>query len=120
MQALVDGDIPLDLAQLDALWREPLSSQILNTKWPGEERKALLLGMLTAQLAYNAAVLKDAGFDATYRGVVAQLSSRTAMPESMRADIAALKAIPFASGGGSWKDINEAATRATLDLTVSP
>ena len=120
LQALVDGDIPWDPAQLDALWREPLSSQILNSKWPEDERKALLLGMLTAQVAYNAAVLKDAGFDATYRGVIAQLSSWPAMPKSMRADATALKAIPFASRGGSWKDINEAATRATLDLTVSP
>ncbi len=117
LQNAVTEDIPSDPEQLNAQWREPLTTQEINTKWPEPVRYALLLGQLVAQVAYNAAVLKDAKADASFRGAIAQLPRWPAMTERTRSDIAALQSVPYASNGGSWKEINQLATRATLDLT---
>lgn len=116
LQAAVNADIPADPQLLNTLWRRPLSTQILNMKWPADVRSALLLGQLVAQVAYNAAVLKDPSADSSFRGILAQLRRWPAMTELIRADLAALQTLPSVSNGGSWKAINQAATSATLDL----
>lgn len=118
LQSIVYSEIPDDPAQLDELWRKPLSDQIVNTTWPEEQRYALVIGELLAQTAYNAAILKDAKVDRTFRSVVSQLS-KASLPAGVVADISALHSIPLAADGGSWIAINRAATKATLDLIAA-
>jgi hypothetical protein len=55
-------------------------------------------------------------FEQTFRGGLAHITW-PGVSERFRSDIAALEKVPAASGGDSWKAINQAATRATLDLT---
>ncbi len=116
LQAEAGADIPSDPAQLDTLWRKPLTTQVVNTKWPDGPRKAILLGLLVAQVAYNAAVLRDSTADAGFRGAIAHLSPPAGMSQDMKSALAALQAIPYAARGGSWDQINKAATRATLEI----
>lgn len=116
LQAILQADIPTDPRALDASWRRPLSSQTLNMKWPQAQRYALVFGQLVAQTAYNAAVPKDSAADASFRAALAHITW-PGMSDRLRSDVAALAKVPSASGGGSWTAINQAATRATLDLT---
>ncbi len=109
--------IPTDREAIDAVWRRPLS-QALNMKWPEGPRKAYLIGVLIAQVAYNAAVLKDANSDTEFRGVIATLPAWAGASEKTRANIATLQNIPFAAKGGKWEDINAAATAAVLDIVA--
>jgi len=114
--AALQSDIPFDPEQLDKAWREPLAEKTINGKWPAATRMALLLGQVLAQVAYNAAVLKDTQSDATFRGALAQLPGWSGMSQGLRSEIAALQKLPSPASGGSWEQINSAATRATLDL----
>ncbi|HEY1653609.1 MAG TPA: hypothetical protein VGF86_00680 [Candidatus Tumulicola sp.] len=85
-------------------------------KWPDEPRKTFLLGSLMAQVAYNAAVLKDANEDAGFRRTIAILPAWAGMSAKTRAAITALQRVPYAEKGGKWEDINAAATAATLGI----
>lgn len=115
LQAAVSQPISMDRKWLDTTWRKPLS-QSLNTKWPEKARQEFAMGMLIAQVAYNAAVYKDVNADATFRGVIATLPAWTGMSAKVRIDIGALQNIPYATKGGKWEDINAAATAAVLDI----
>jgi hypothetical protein len=117
--ATVNGDMPTTPQQVDTNWRQPLQQNIVNTKWPEATRKALVIGMCAAQVAYNAAALKDAAADAQFRRALAALSPWPEMTQSMRTDVAKLQRVPPQTKGGSWSDINRAATRLTLDLVPS-
>ena len=75
-----------------------------------------LMGALITQVAYNAAALKDPSADSEFRGALATISPWDGASARMRADIAALKRIPYTSKGGTWEDINAAATAAVLDI----
>jgi hypothetical protein len=116
LQSAVNQPIVLDREWIDKTWRQPLSQQIVNAKWPQQPREALLMGLLVSQVAYNAAVLKDAKSDAEFRGVIAKLGSTQGLSAKIRADIAALQSVPYASKGDKWTDINSAATTAVLDI----
>lgn len=115
LQSAVDQPIMSDTEWLNTTWRQPLS-HVINTKWPEGPRTAFVLGNLIAQVAYNAAVLKDANADAGFRGEILSLPPWTGMAAKTRADIAVLQNVPYASKGGKWEDINAAAAAATLDI----
>ncbi|MGC1379960.1 MAG: hypothetical protein WA814_02910, partial [Candidatus Baltobacteraceae bacterium] len=72
--------------------------------------------VLVAQVAYNAAALKDPSADATFRGALAVLPAWEGISAKTRADITALQGVPYASKGGKWEDINAAATAVVLDI----
>jgi hypothetical protein len=111
------GDIP-EGPETDAL-RESLSAGI-STKAPLAERQAFVIGALTAQLAYNAAVLRDARIDAGFRGALASIPAYGGMSSQVRTDLEALKKIPTVANGGGWDAINTAASRATAEMASSP
>ena len=115
LQNAVNQPIILDREWIDTTWRRPLS-QSINMKWPEGPRKAFLMGNLIAQVAYNAAVLKDANDDAGFRGTMATLPAWDGISSNTRVDISALQDVPYASKGGKWEDVNSAATTATLDI----
>ncbi|MHB8432671.1 MAG: hypothetical protein ACYC8W_09185 [Candidatus Tyrphobacter sp.] len=115
LQAAVDEPIVADSSWIDTTWRQPLSLSI-NTKWPAEARNAFVMGMLIAQVAYNAAVLKDSTSDTRFRGVIATLPAWPGMSAKTHSDIAVLQGIPYAARGGRWEDIGGAATAAVLDI----
>jgi len=115
LQNAVNQPIIADSEWINTTWRQPLSQQI-NKKWPDQSRHAFLLGNLIAQVAYNAAVLKDSNSDADFRGAIATLPTWAGMSAKTHADIASLQNIPYAAKGGKWEDINAAATAAVLDI----
>ncbi len=115
LQTAVDQPIILDQNWINTTWRQPLVPSI-NMKWPEGPRKTFLIGNLMAQVAYNAAVLKDASADAQFRGAVVTLPTWDGISSKTRADIAALQSVPYQSKGGKWDDINSAATAVTLDI----
>lgn len=119
MQAAINAPLLADNAWLDKTWRKPLSAS-LNTKWPTEPRDAFILGVLVAQVAYNAAVLKDPASDTQFRGVIATLPPWPGMSAKTRASIAALQNIPYADKGGKWSAINAAATTAVHNIINEP
>ena len=119
LQAAVSQPIVADREWINSTWRQPLS-EVINIKWPDGPRKAFLMGRLTAQVAYNAAVLKDANADAGFRGAIATLPMWDGMSAKTRADIAALHNVPYAAKGGRWEDINAGASAVVEDIANRP
>lgn len=115
LQKAINQPITLDPHWIDATWRRPLSEQV-NTHWPEEARSAFVTGGLVAQVAYNAAILKDPNADGSFRSIIAALPAWQGMSSKIQADITALKGVPYASKGGTWGNINSAATTAVLDI----
>jgi hypothetical protein len=113
--AALSGQIPSDPRVLDSVLRQPVGSAI-SQKWPLERRQAYLLGGLTAQVAYNAAVLRDAQSDAAFRRVISTLPPYSGMSPTVQADLTALAKIPDVAKGGNWSDINAAASRAVAEM----
>jgi hypothetical protein len=111
-------DIPADPERLNTAWRQPLVANTLNMKWPEAARNAFLLGDAVSQVAYNAAVLKDASSDSTFRNAIGQLGTMPGLALTIRTELSVLARLPSPSDGGSWAKINAAATRATLDLVA--
>jgi hypothetical protein len=117
VKSALSGAIP-DVAGTDAL-RQSLS-HALSGKWPLARREAFLLGTLTAQVAYNAAVLREPQFDAEFRGAMSGFTPYAGMSPSVHADIEALRSIPYATNGGEWSAINAAASREVTDMVATP
>ena len=115
--AALSGDIP-NADDIDAV-RESLAHAI-STKWPLAHRQAFLLGAAIAQIAYNAAVLRDPQSDAGFRGAAATIPAYSGMSSRGLADIQALQNIPYATKGGDWNAINAAASRATTEIAATP
>jgi hypothetical protein len=115
LQSAVSQPIDLDQQWINTTWRQPLA-QVINVKWPDAPRNAFLVGALVAQVAYNAAFLKDANADAGFRGAFASSHAWTGLSAKTRADVVALQSIPYVAKGGKWEEINAAATTATLDI----
>ncbi len=101
---MVNQPIILNREWIDTTWRRPLS-QSINMKWPEGPRKAFLMGNLIAQVAYNAARSQDANSDAGFRGTMATLPPWEGINSKTRADIIALRSVPYASKGGKWEDV---------------
>lgn len=112
----LSGDIP-NAAGLDAM-REAFTRAV-STKWPIARRQALVLGALTGQVAYNAAVLHDPQADASFRGILAMLPAYEGISSRVRADLQAIKNIPRATGN-NWRAINSAASQAAADVASTP
>lgn len=108
------GDIPLDRQIIDREIRIPLGNAGPDMHWPDGPRKAYELGYFTAQVAYNAAVLKDPAADKQFRGWIAALPMFDSMPPDAIAAVKKLVALP----PGDWPDINNAATTATLAIAL--
>ncbi|HVS45044.1 MAG TPA: hypothetical protein VMS32_00050 [Verrucomicrobiae bacterium] len=115
----LSGEIPSDEAAVNETLRGPLTHSI-STKWPIGRRQAFLLGNLIAQVAYNAAVLRDPESDANFRGAVATLPPYAGMSPRVHADIETLQNISYATKGGDWVAINAAASRAVIDMATEP
>lgn len=82
--------------------------------------QAFVLGAGTAQVAYNAAVLRDPQSDAGFRDALASIPAYAGISPRVRADILALQSIPYATNGGDWSTINTAGSRATTDIATLP
>ena len=117
--ATLSGVIPSDEIDIDRSLRKPLTNAI-STKWPLARRQAFLFGMLTAQVAYNAAVLKDPSSDTSFREALASLPAYAGMSSRVQADLKALRDVSYAAKGGDWSPINAAASRAVIDMSVTP
>lgn len=113
--AAIDRPFLADPAWIDTTFRQSLAKQ-LNTKWPQGQRFTFLLGSLVAQLAYNAAVLKDPNADKEFRPVIATIAAWPSASPKLRTDVKTLVKLPNTAHGGSWAAINAAATAATLDI----
>jgi hypothetical protein len=114
---VLSGNIP-DPEGLNGA-RQALSNAV-STKWPRARREALILGAVAAQVAYNAAVLRDPQSDAEFRGAIGKIPPYEGMSAQVRADLAALKNLPATTKGGDWDAINAAASRAASDIAQAP
>jgi hypothetical protein len=119
MRAAILGPIPDDPKQIDRLFRRPLASAVSIT-WPEDRRNAFLLGVLIAQVAYNAAVLHDAAADADFRYQFSSIPPYQGISTAARADVVALLNLPNLYKGGTWPEVNSAASRATLTIATDP
>jgi hypothetical protein len=117
VSAALVGNIP-DEPNIEPL-RDALSKSI-STTWPSSRRQAYIMGALTAQVAYNAAVLRDPRWDTGFRNALFSLPPYDGMSAQVHADLLALKAIPAIGNGGAWDAINAAASKATDDMAASP
>lgn len=107
------GDIPEDNGTIDSLLRQPWVAWVSDLKNATSDRDAFLLGDLTAQAAYNAAVLKDKNADSTYlRGAIAQIKPYEGMTSAALTAVGAMQNVPY----GVWGEINPSATAATLAI----
>lgn len=116
---MLSGTFPSDEVGIDKSLREPLTNAI-STKWPLTRRQAFLIGSLTAQVAYNAAVLKDPRSDAGFREVLASVPAYAGMSSRVQVDLKALGDVSYATKGGDWSAINATASRAVIDMSTTP
>lgn len=119
VRAALADPIPDDPRLLDRLFRQSLIHAV-SPKWPEDRRNAYLLGALMAQVAYNAAVLHDAQADADFRGQFAAIPPYPGISTTVHADVVALLSLPNMYKGGTWPEINAAASKAALDIASDP
>jgi hypothetical protein len=107
------GEISGDPDQLNADIRLPLTGWTSMLKHAPAERDAYLFGVMTAQTAYNAAILKDENADSTFlRGVISQTKPYPGMSDAAKSAVLTMQNVPY----GKWTDINAAASAATLAI----
>lgn len=107
------GDIPSDSREIDVELRQPLVAWAGVFKQAPAQRDAFFLGDMTAQAAYNAAILKDKNADTSYlRGVISQTKPYAGMSTAAKMAVAKMQNVPF----GAWTDINITANAATLAI----
>jgi len=119
LRAALSAPIPDDPRKLDSVFRQPLAHGV-SMRWPEDRRNAFLLGVLVAQVAYNAAVLHDAQADAEFRAHFASIPPYPGMSSAAHADVAELLTLPNMYKGGTWPEINSAASKAALDIAADP
>jgi hypothetical protein len=69
---------------------------------------------MTAQTAYNAAILKDEKADSTFlHGFISQIKPYAGMSDAAKTAVLKMQNVPF----GKWTEINAAASDATLAIT---
>lgn len=110
---MLAGQIP-DGPSIDGLRRS--LAHAVSLKWPMSRGEALLTGAVTAQVAYNAAVLRSPDDDKTFRNVLRRLPLYAGVSSNVRNDIKTLLAIPPAAAGGDWNAINAAASKTVTDM----
>jgi hypothetical protein len=107
------GSISADHDTLDADLRQPWSRWGDVLKQAPDQRDAYLFGTMTAQAAYNAAILKDKQADATFlRGFISQTKPYAGMSAEAKAAVHKMQDVSY----GDWTNINEAASDATLAI----
>jgi hypothetical protein len=109
----LEGQIP-DGQDIDTLRRGLAHS--VSPKWPLKRREAFLIGAALAQVAYNAAVLRNGDDDKSFRRILAQIPPFAGASTEVRSDVKALLAIPPAASGGNWNAINAAASKAVMTV----
>jgi len=113
LRRVLRGDIPPDNDTIDSQLRQPWVAWISDLKNATSDRDAYLLGDLTAQAAYNAAVLKDKSADSTYlRGAISQIKPYDGMSSAAMSAVGAMQNVPY----GVWAKINPSASAATLAI----
>ncbi|MEO6913969.1 MAG: hypothetical protein ABI182_08135 [Candidatus Baltobacteraceae bacterium] len=112
LERILSSNAPLDLDAIDLQMREPLSQSGADLTWPEAPRKAFLLGALIAQVAYNAAVLKDTGTDHDLRNAIASFPLYEGISNDATSAIKSLALVRM----GDWSAINTVATAATLAI----
>ncbi len=116
LEATLAAAIPADAHWIDAHLRQPLSEDGPTTKWPAAVRSTFLLGELVAQLAFNAAAIKDAHADESFRGAIPELLNSADVSRQIRHEASLLASIPQ----GDLQDVSSAATRLTLEIIAEP
>ena len=107
------AEISADHDTLDADLRQPWSDWADVMKHAPDQRDAFLFGNMTAQAAYNAAILKDEKADSTFlRGLISQTKPYSGMSTEAKAAVHKMQDVPF----GDWPNINAGATDATLAI----
>jgi len=113
IRAHLRGDISGDPDQINTDIRLPLTGWTPVLKHAPAQRDAYLFGTMTAQTAYNAAILKDEKADATFlRGVISQTKPYAGMSDAAKSAVHTMQFVPY----GKWTEINAAATTATLAI----
>jgi hypothetical protein len=116
LRARFRGEIPVDRRRIDVDFREPLVQWTGQLKSDPAKRDAFFTGLMSAQVAYNAAILKDEEADQQFRYVISQTAMAYAgMPADADVAISKMQSIPYAPRG-SWSEINAAASAATLAI----
>lgn len=111
---ILSGDIPTDPDSINQTLRIPLERMGADMSWPQAQRNAFLLGTLIAQVAYNAAVLKDADTDRNFRRTIASLPPYGGISSDTAS---AIKAVALPKPG-DWAAINASASAATLAIVA--
>lgn len=112
------GDIPMDRREVDVGLRQPLTAWAVQfiQKLPAAQRDSFLLGSMTTQTAYNAAILKDKNSDAESRGFISHLKPYVGMSVAATTALGKMQSIQL----GAWVDVNAAASAATLSIAGPP
>jgi hypothetical protein len=107
------ADISPDNDVITTDLRQPLGDWAgILQKFP-VQRDAFMFGTMTAQTAYNAAILKDKQADATYlRGFISNTKPYAGMSAEAKAAVHKMQDVPY----GDWPNINDMATNATLAI----
>lgn len=109
-------DITEDNDVINSQLRQPWVAWMSDLKNATSDRDAFLLGDLTAQTAYNAAVLKDKNADSTYlRGWISQIKPYEGMTTAAMSAVGAMQDVPY----GVWEKINPSASAATLAIMAN-
>lgn len=113
LRAVLRGDIPEDNDTVSSQLRQPWVMWVSDLKNATSDRDAFLLGDLTAQAAYNAAILKDKDADSTYlRGAISQIRPYDGMSSAAMTAVGLMQNVPY----GVWAKINPSASAATLAI----
>lgn len=113
LRAVLRGDIPTDNETLSSKLRQPWVMWVSDLKNATSDRDAFVLGDLTAQAAYNAAILKDMDADSTYlRGAISQIKPYAGMSSAAMSAVGAMQNVPY----GVWAKIDPSASAATLAI----
>ena len=111
------GDIPADPKSVNEDLREPLVAWASDLRVSSASRDALFFGVMSAQVAYNAAILKSVDADRSFRTVLFATKPYAGMSPEIASALANLQRVPFAPNA-PWKDINAAATALTLAIVA--
>jgi hypothetical protein len=111
----IRGEIPGDPKSIDNRLRQPLGKWSVNVQKFPVQGDAFLFGVVTAQAAYNAAVLKDIDSDKGQRGFISHTKPYDGMSADAIAAVTKMQGVKY----GDWPNVNATASAATLAI-MSP